>query len=151
MPAQPQPHPQGEIVVAVKSLLLHNRRALIMHRSNADRYGGGIWEFPGGKLEFGEGLQQAILREIQEETGLAATVQRLLYAASFQTGPARQIIILNYLCHTAQNDVVLSSEHQAFRWASRAEMRALLDADIQKNLDQFDVWGQLDIAPGPED
>jgi len=36
------------------------------------------WEFPGGSVEFGEGLEEALVREIEEEYGFAVAVEQLL-------------------------------------------------------------------------
>ncbi|MDL2324732.1 NUDIX domain-containing protein [Ruminococcaceae bacterium OttesenSCG-928-A16] len=135
-----------EIIVAVKSLLLHNRKALLLRRQNTAPQGPGIWEFTGGKLEFGETLQQALLREIREETGLVATIDKLLYAVTLRTGPARQIVVINYLTHAAAGKVQLSGEHQAYHWATQQEMLDMLDPDIVKNLNQFNVFQQVDIS-----
>lgn len=52
-------------------------RVLITQRSLATSHGG-YWEFPGGKLEESETAQQALIREFNEELGIAVTVSRLL-------------------------------------------------------------------------
>jgi 8-oxo-dGTP diphosphatase len=42
----------------------------LMHRRPADKHHGGLWEFPGGKVETGETPRNALVREIEEELGL---------------------------------------------------------------------------------
>jgi len=42
----------------------------LMHRRPADKHHGGLWEFPGGKVETGETPRNALVREIDEELGL---------------------------------------------------------------------------------
>lgn len=137
--------PQNHIVIAVKALLLHGRRALILHRSPTAPHSPGIWEHTGGKLEFGETLTDALLREIREETNLAATVERLLYAVTLKTGPHRQIVVLCYLCTAHNNAVQLSSEHDAYLWATRAEIEQLIDKQILQNMHTYHVFDQIDI------
>lgn len=132
------------IVVAVKGLLVYRRRALILRRSATDRYSG-MWEFPGGRFEFGEQLEGALCREIKEETGLDATVQKLLYASSLVTGPQRQIVVLDYLCQAAGESFVLSSEHDDGMWATRTQMEAMLDSQIVENLRKFDVFSRVEL------
>lgn len=132
------------MVVAVKGLLVREGRALIMRRSAGNHTAPGMWEFPGGKLEFGEAIRDALRREIAEETGLAATVGQLLYAESVMVSPTRQVIAINHLCTAGQEEVRLSFEHQAYLWATRGEMLAHLDGDILNNLHRNRVF---DIVP----
>jgi len=58
--------------VAVGVLLLDADRVLLVRRANPP--GAGLWTVPGGKVELGETLEQAALRELAEETGLACTL-----------------------------------------------------------------------------
>lgn len=136
---------QPTIVVAVKSLLIHNDKALIIQRSPSAEFGAGIWEFAGGKLEFGETLEECLLREIKEETGLTARMDKLLYAVTLPTGPTRQIVVLNYLTHLVSGSVTLSHEHQNYLWATRQEMLSMLDSDIVENLVQHNVFAKVNL------
>ena len=58
--------------------LLFNRdgRILIARRNRSKRYGG-LWEFPGGKVEEGEGLEEALVREIREELDAPIAIDRV--------------------------------------------------------------------------
>ncbi len=58
--------------------LLFNRsgRILIAKRNPRKRYGG-LWEFPGGKIEHGETIEQALVREIHEELDAPIMVGRV--------------------------------------------------------------------------
>ncbi len=59
--------------VAVGVIVDEQRRVLIAQRAR-DAHQGGLWEFPGGKLEPGESVQQALARELSEELGLRVRV-----------------------------------------------------------------------------
>jgi len=58
-----------EVLVAVGVVLDPRRRVLITRRA-ADSHQGGLWEFPGGKVEQGESLPLALARELREELGI---------------------------------------------------------------------------------
>lgn len=62
--------------VRVTGVLLHdNKLLLVKQRVNSSRG----WSLPGGRLEHGETIEAAIVRELKEETGLEVTIEKLLY------------------------------------------------------------------------
>ena len=133
----------GKIKVAVKGVLIHNDKLLIVQRSKTDSFGAGTWENVGGNMEFGEDFEQALKREFLEEVGLAVHVKELLYASTFVTNPARQIIILVFLCESDSNNVVLSNEHEQFLWATKDEAMVLLPQPIINDFAQHQIFERL--------
>ncbi len=65
-------------VLAVLAVVIQDGKALLVQRANPPD--AGLWGFPGGKVDFGEGLMQAAERELFEETGVTATAQRIVTA-----------------------------------------------------------------------
>ncbi|NDI35745.1 NUDIX hydrolase [Chengkuizengella sediminis] len=62
--------------VRVTGILIENGKILLVKQNvTSDR----IWSLPGGRVEQGETLEEAIVREIEEETGLTTKVLKLLY------------------------------------------------------------------------
>jgi mutator protein MutT len=61
------------VVTVVAALIEENGRMLICQRSRTGSFPLS-WEFPGGKVESGESLPQALTRELQEELGVACTI-----------------------------------------------------------------------------
>jgi len=127
-------------VVVVKGLIIHDRKILIIQRSADDEIGANIWECPGGKVDFGEDLIAALLREIKEEVGLTITVDKLLYAVTFKTHEHRQVVILTYLCTACDNIVTLSYEHKNYLWSDKNQMMTLLSKPIVDDLNRNSVW-----------
>ncbi|MDR7071703.1 NUDIX hydrolase [Fictibacillus barbaricus] len=123
--------------VVVKGIIFHNGKMLIFKRSDDDEFGASTWEFVGGKVEFEEELEAALIRETKEESGLDITVDKLLYATSFQTTPSRKVILLKYICKSESDNVMISHEHSDYRWVTSAELRQYLPshimADLKKN------------------
>jgi len=132
----------NQMIVVVKGIVVRNGKVLLMKRSDEDQVAAGEWETPGGKLDFGEQLEPALIREIQEEAGIEVSVVKLMYATTFHTAPDRQIILLSYHCSTEQDTIVLSEEHSAYIWADEIQLADLLPEAIH---DDFRLNGVLKI------
>ena len=59
----------AEVHVAV-GVILDAKRNILLTRRADDAHQGGLWEFPGGKVEPGEALEDALARELREELGI---------------------------------------------------------------------------------
>ncbi len=82
--------------IVVKALLLnHTLRKALLIRRNPDDFGN--WEGPGGAVEENETLEEAVMREVLEETGLSVTPERILYA-SLDNIHGKKVVFLVYLC-----------------------------------------------------
>ncbi len=109
--------------VAVGAAIFHRDELLLVRRVPDFP---GRWELPGGSVEEGEDLEEALRREIREETGLSIVVGRPFYASSFETDSAGggrvRVVAIEYLCAARSRGPVQvrPSEHDAFLWADRA-------------------------------
>lgn len=135
----------SRIIPAVKGLVRHNHRALILRRGLTSPTSPGTWEFPGGHIEFGEPPIQSLLREVREETGLEVDILHIMYAESYMPTPDRQFIVISYLCAAHTSNVTLSFEHCDYLWANKAQMLELLHPKIIQNLQSNQVFAQPDI------
>ena len=70
---------------SVSAVIFDRRRRLLLQQ----RSDGGQWGLPGGSVEIGESVRDAVRREVQEETGLIVSVRRLVGVYS---EPARQVV-----------------------------------------------------------
>ncbi len=116
---------------------------LILRRSLYDHTFAGTWEFPGGKLEFGEKLEDCLCREVREETGLEVEVECLLYANTFLTHPWRQVVVVTYLCRPEEGEVRLSEEHTEYLWATGQELRERIPQKVLEELERYGVLALL--------
>ena len=124
--------------IAVKGIIYNKNlnRILLIQRSNDDPTGANTWEGAGGCIENGEEPEDAIRREIREETGITEiTVKNVAYV-SLLNG-CKPFLIIAYICESLTETVTLSSEHQAFIWADKEDCKALLPKaifdDFEKN------------------
>lgn len=83
---------------------------------------GGHWDFPKGKVEEGESLQQTALRELQEEAGICAhIVSGFIETITYQivySGVSMNKIVHFFIGIASHFDIVLSSEHLQGGWFS---------------------------------
>jgi 8-oxo-dGTP diphosphatase len=80
----------------------------------------GLWSIPGGRIEPGESDQEALLREVREETGLEVTCGALLGQVD-RPG----LVIRDYLAYVTGGTLIAGDDADAARWVSPDEAEAL--------------------------
>ncbi len=91
-------------VVAVA--LIDRRGRVLLQKRRAKARHGGLWEFPGGKVERGESLESALIREIAEELGVVVASADLRDEGEVWDNPATesQIVLKLYRCGRWQGE-----------------------------------------------
>ena len=135
----------GEIWVAMKSIILFDKKILLIQRSKDAGGGEGDWEIPGGGIKFGEDLIDGLRREINEEVGLSVRVEKLLYAMTALVNPQRQIVGLTYLSHADDDKVTLSHEHINYLWATKNQLLEMLTKHMMNDFMKYSVLDILEI------
>ena len=89
------------------------------------------WEFPGGKIEPEETPEQAIVREVREELGVAATPHERLESVTHDYAHGLHVEIVFVRCTLESHRFTLSDEVHAARWQPPAEIELaeVLEAD----------------------
>lgn len=82
------------------------------------------WEFPGGKLETGEALEDCIFREIKEELGFQVLVREKLPPSIFDYGAGNEICLYPFICHIQSGELSLK-EHKQVLWLPVHELKDL--------------------------
>jgi 8-oxo-dGTP diphosphatase len=112
--------PTVEVVAAV----ITRGDRLLACRRNADREAGGLWEFPGGKVEAGESAADALAREIREELGVGIRVGALLHRGVTPMN-GRLVDLACYWATLTDAAPSSSTDHDDIRWFRRVELRGL--------------------------
>ena len=87
----------------------------------------GLWSIPGGRIEPGESDEQAVVREVREETGLDVTCGRLLGAAEIPGLAGTIVVIRDYEALVVAGSATATAGDDAadVRWVSDAEADAM--------------------------
>ena len=118
-------------------------RLLLIRRRNEP--GAGLWSVPGGRIEPGETDEQALVREVLEETSLAVTCGPLLGAVE-RPGLAGDVVdIRDYVAFVTGGELAAGDDAADARWVTPAEA-ATLEAAGQVTaglLDALRAWTVL--------
>jgi 8-oxo-dGTP diphosphatase len=110
-------------------------RVLLTQRPQ-DRHMGGLWEFPGGKIDDGEGPAEALVRELDEELGLEVEVDQPLTFAVHEE-PGLRILLLFFGARILSG-APHAKEGQAVEWVSVSELPSYptppADAELVRRL-----------------
>ena len=109
------------VLVAACALIDPDGRVLIAQRP-ADKQMGGLWEFPGGKMEPGEYPEQTLIRELREELGIEVK-QACLAPFSFASHSyeAFHLLMPLYVCRRWEG-TPHAKEHAELKWVRPKEL-----------------------------
>ena len=110
-------------LVGVGAVIVNEGRVLLVRRGTQPMLG--KWTIPGGLIEVGEMLREAVVREAREETGLEVEpveLVELLDRIHREEGRVRyHYVIADYLCRVAGGTLQAASDAAEVRWTERAE------------------------------
>jgi len=114
----------GGIMALVREL--ENGRYLLLQRASSKDVGAGTWECVTGRVDQGEGFEEALYREVEEEIGVRPKIEYILGTTHFYRGPASpetELLGIAYACTIPSANVIkLSAEHDAHHWFTTSEL-----------------------------
>src|SRR5690348_11607858 len=114
--------------LAVSAAIFHDDRVLIVRRGRPPAHG--LYTLPGGVVELGETLEEAVIREVREETGLAiAPLQLVGFREAIARDSAgrieRHFVILPFAARWIEGEISLSEELAEAHWRKPVELADL--------------------------
>jgi len=119
---------EPKIFTAVKAFITFENKVLILQESNKYQDGANVGKFDvvGGRVKPGQNFKDSLLREVNEETGLAITIGKPFFVNEWRPtvkGEPWQIIGIFFNCQTASNLVKLSQDHDKYLWIDPQEYK----------------------------
>jgi len=111
---------KGEVAVPVTK---YNGKILIMKRSK-ETSSSGLWIFPGGKIKEDEKSSEAVLRELEEETGLKGEIMKK-GESCIDSGELGSWRLYPFVVEVKENKIELNHEHSEYRWVEKQEIEEL--------------------------
>jgi 8-oxo-dGTP diphosphatase len=113
------------------AIIIRNNMYLIAKRKTGGSLSG-KWEFPGGKVEPGETPEQGLVREIDEEFGVAVKVGKFVGSHKFNN-EEKEYELLAYYCEILSGEITLNV-HEDMKWISIREFDDFDFAESDKEI-----------------
>ena len=121
--------------LAVSAGIFRDGKILLVRRAREPAKG--VYTFPGGRVEFGESLHEALAREVREETGLKIEIVGLIgyrEALPPRTGGHGHFVVLPFAARWVANEVALNEELDDAKWLPPRE--AVQGLRVTQGLDE---------------
>lgn len=108
------------MINVVAAVIKDERGKVLITQRNLKKSQGGLWEFPGGKIEPNETREDAVVREIKEELDIDIKVIGYLSEKVFNY-PEKDINLIALECKKINGNIKLL-EHEDYRWVDSSEL-----------------------------
>ncbi len=109
-------------IPVVTGLIMKGSKVLVGLRPEGKNLAG-QWEFPGGKIETGEGPEEALARELREELGIEAEIGNIVYAGTHSYGDTG-ILLLFYIVKYWKGEPK-NIHHREIKWVELEQLNTL--------------------------
>ena len=125
-------HPQ----LGVSAAIFRDGKVLLTRRARSPAKG--FYSLPGGRVEFGESLHQALKREVDEETGLDIAIAGLAgWREVLPAAPgAGHYLIMSFAARWVAREPSLNDELDDYRWISPSALASLTDLKLTGGLEE---------------
>ena len=107
-------------VIDVVAAIIKKDNLYLVTQRNRDKHMGLKWEFPGGKVEANETLQEALTREIHEELNIDINIYEKLAEERYKDSEIN--IVLHYFLCSIKDGIINLNEHEAMEWVDKTDL-----------------------------
>lgn len=130
--------------LAVRAIIIDdNEKILIIKRSVTSKTNPNKWELPGGKVDQNETFDQALIREVFEETNLKINLNGVAGVSEQNLHVIRAVHIIMF-ANILEGEIKLSSEHDGYAWVNFNDLQNYTLADWFENFINHDQTIQSD-------
>ena len=120
------------MINVVAAIIKNEGGKILIAKRNLKKSQGGLWEFPGGKIEKDETREEAVIREIKEELTIDIKVDKYLAEKVFNY-PDKDINLIAMECTQICGNVKLT-EHEDYKWIKIEEFSKYDFAEADKKV-----------------
>jgi len=118
-------------ILTTDGIILKNRKILLVKRQTPPFIG--YWVIPGGHVDYGEMVEEALKREMKEELGITVKIKKLIGVYSDpKRDPRYHTVAVVYLCQKIKGKISLNREASEFKYFSLKKLPKKIGFDHRK-------------------
>tara|TARA_B110000444_G_C18578995_1_gene473060 strand:+ start:68 stop:508 length:441 start_codon:yes stop_codon:yes gene_type:complete len=114
--------------ISIKAIIIDDNKVLCLKNERNE------WDFPGGKIEFNEDIENCLIREIKEETNLSVENLNILKPLNLKFNDVSVLVLIYSASISCDSPVIISHEHSEYDFFSKSEIVNLNLLENYKNL-----------------
>ena len=118
-----EPNTDNEAIHVAAGVIVNSNNEVCLSLRDKDAHQGGLWEFPGGKVETGETVAAALQRELDEELGIDVKVAELLTTIKHDYKDKQ--VVLYFMLVTQFSGEPMGKEGQQVKWLPVSDLGTL--------------------------
>ncbi len=119
--------------LSIDAVIIKDNQVLLIKRGvEPDK---GLWGMPGGYVEWDESPEEAVAREVREETGLIVTSTKLVGVFGSPTRHPKQVVTVVYAVAVKDGPIHVGDDAEDAQWFPLDQLPARLAFDHQQNIE----------------